>query len=281
MPLNFHTDLPIDDRTLVMGIVNITPDSFSDGGRYYHPKDAVARGIRLAEEGADILDLGAESTRPGAGLVDAEDEINRLKPVLQELLERVDVPISIDTTKAKVAREMLELGAHIINDISGLQFDPEMSRVVAEAGCPVCIMHIQGTPRTMQQHPEYGDIISDIKSYFIQRIEYAHKSGIRDEQIILDPGIGFGKTVEHNYRIIRDLREFTSLGYPILLGASRKSFIGNTLQLEVGERLEGSLAATVIGAWNGTSIVRVHDVRETVRALRLTDAIRGRQGALV
>lgn len=262
------------ERTLIMGILNITPDSFSDGGRYLSPDDAVDHGKRLAAEGADILDLGAESTRPGAEPVSAAEQIRRLKPVVQELVRHVPVPLSIDTTQAEVAREMLDLGADIINDISGLQFDPELAPVVAERDCPVVIMHIAGTPRDMQENPQYTDVIGEIRQYFTDRIAFARQAGIREHQIILDPGIGFGKTVEHNYRIVGALDEFISLGYPLLVGASRKSFIGKTLDLPVGERLEGSLAAAVLAAWGGARILRVHDVQATVRAVRLTDTIR-------
>ncbi len=281
MPLNIHTDLPLHERTLVMGIVNVTPDSFSDGGNFFKPTDAIEHAIHLVEDGADILDLGAESTRPGAAEVSVEEEINRLFPVVRELVKAVDVPISIDTTKSVVARKMLDAGARIINDISGLQFDASLAEVVADYECPVIMMHIQGTPRTMQKNPVYHDVIRDIISYFTERVEFAHSAGIKDQQILLDPGIGFGKTIEHNYRIIREFQTFASLGFPLVLGASRKSFIGKTLDLPVEDRLEGSLAAAVLGAWNGANIVRVHNVLETKRALQMTDAIREQQGEQV
>ncbi len=275
--MNIHAELPLDKRTLIMGIVNITPDSFSDAGKYFDPEDAVRRGMQLAEEGADILDLGAESTRPGAEPVTAEEEIFRLAPVVEQLIDQVNTPLSIDTTKAIVAEKMLQLGASMINDISGLRFDPEMGDIVAERNCPIIIMHILGTPQTMQENPEYTDVVDDIRAYFRKRTEFAHSRGVKDEQIILDPGIGFGKTVEHNYEILRGVPRFKQLGYPILLGASRKSFIGKTLDLPVDDRLEGSLATAVIGAWQEADILRVHDVRETVRAVKLADAIRGRK----
>jgi len=278
MSLNIHTDLPFDERTLIMGIVNVTPDSFSDGGKFINPADAIDHAIHLVEDGADILDIGAESTRPGAADVSVEEEIDRLLPVVNALVKSVDVPISVDTTKSVIAQQMLDAGAHIINDISGLQFDPQLSKVVADYGCPVVILHIQGTPRTMQKNPVYNDVISDIISYFKKRVEFARSAGIQDQQIILDPGIGFGKTIEHNFRILSEFREFTSLGYPLVLGASRKSFIGKTLDVPVDDRLEGSLAAAVVGAWNGANIIRVHDVKETKRALRITDAIDRQRG---
>ncbi|MEJ2051647.1 MAG: dihydropteroate synthase, partial [Calditrichota bacterium] len=186
--MNIHTDLPLKKKTLIMGIVNVTPDSFSDGGRFLEPAAAIARGMGLAAEGADILDLGAESTRPGSEPVSAEKQIERLQPVVEELRRQVNIPLSIDTTQAQVAREILDLGADMINDISGLQFDPEMGSVVAERNCPVVIMHILDTPKNMQQHPQYADVIEEIRAYFVARIEWAHHAGITDQQIILDPG---------------------------------------------------------------------------------------------
>ncbi|HKJ68167.1 MAG TPA: dihydropteroate synthase [bacterium] len=260
-----------------MGIVNITPDSFSDAGQYFDPEDAIRHGIQLAEDGADILDLGAESTRPGSEPVSAREEIRRLAPVVEALHDQVEIPISIDTAKASVAEKMLHLGASMINDISGLQFDAEIGDIAAEWDCPLVLMHIQGTPRTMQENPEYTDVVEAIRKYFQERVEFAHSRGVRDEQLILDPGIGFGKTVAHNYEIFRGIPCFKQLGYPLLFGASRKSFIGKTLDLPVDDRLEGSLAAAVIAAWQGVDILRVHDVKETKRAVMLADAIRGRE----
>lgn len=262
------------DSAQIMGILNVTPDSFSDGGEFFSPDDAIQRGLEIAEEGADIIDIGAESTRPGAEAVSADEEIRRLSPVVEELVKRTDTVISIDTTKASVAREMLQKGGDLINDISGLKFDPDLAGVVAEFGCPVILMHIQGTPRTMQENPSYGDVIEDILQYFKDQIDYARSQGIADEQILIDPGIGFGKTVEHNYRIIKDLRQFTLLGFPVVVGASRKSFIGKTLDLPVGERLEGSLAVAALSIWNGAAVLRVHDVKETKEAISMVDAIR-------
>jgi len=256
-----------------MGIVNVTPDSFSDGGQFFDPEDAIAHGLKLAEDGADIIDIGAESTRPGAETVTVEEEFRRLSPVVAELVKQTDVLISVDTTKADVARKMLDTGAHIINDVSGLQFDPDLAGVVAESQCPVVIMHIQGTPRTMQKNPSYDDVIKDILLYFRERIDYARSRGIADEQILIDPGIGFGKTVDHNHRIIRKLQQFTSLGFPVLVGASRKSYIGKTLDLPVEDRLYGSLAVAAMAVLNGASVLRVHDVRETRQVTRMMDAI--------
>ena len=268
-------ELSITDRTLIMGIVNVTPDSFSDRGRHFHPDDAVAQAKQLEKEGADILDLGAESTRPGAEPVPVEEELRRLTPVVERLVEQVSVPISIDTRKRPVAEEMLRLGADIINDVSALRYDLGMGGLLADLGCPVILMHMQGTPQTMQESPEYENVISDILEFFRERTEYAVSEGIRQDRIILDPGIGFGKTLEHNYQIIRHLDKFKSMGYPLVLGASRKSLIGTTLDLPVDERLEGSLAVAAVGIWKGADIVRVHDVQATKRVARMVDALRG------
>ncbi len=260
-------------QTLIMGIVNVTPDSFSDGGAYFKPEDAINHALKLAEEGADILDFGAESTRPGAEPVSAEVQISRLVPVITEIKKQISLPLSVDTTSAEVAEVLLGKGAHLINDISGMQFDSAMARIVADAGCPVVIMHIQGKPGTMQKDPTYNDVIADIYDYFQERVTYALNHGIKEEHIILDPGIGFGKTIKHNYRIIRDLEYFTTLQKPLLVGASRKSFIGKTLQLDIGERLEGSLAVAAMSVMNGARILRVHDVEPTRRVVKMIDAI--------
>ena len=260
-------------RTIIMGIVNVTPDSFSDGGVYFEPENAIRHALELAHEGADILDFGAESTRPGAKAVSPDEQLRRLQPVIREVRKTVDVPISIDTTSARVAADLIDDGADVINDISGMQFDPDMAEVASQKGCPVVIMHIQGTPRTMQKDPTYKDVISDIYQYFQERIQYATGRGISEQNIILDPGIGFGKTIEHNYRIIRELNEFSTLNKPLLIGASRKSFIGKTLDVGMDERVEGSLAVAAISIMNGARILRVHDVQATVRVALMVDAI--------
>lgn len=276
-PLTIQTLLQSVHRTLIMGIVNVTPDSFSDGGAYFHPEDAVRHALELVDQGADILDFGAESTRPGAKPVPADQQLRRLEPVILQVKESADVPISIDTTNARVAAELLNTGADMINDISGMQFDPDMAEVVAQRGCPVVIMHIQGTPRTMQNEPSYEDVISDIYQYFQERIRYATSHGISEQDIILDPGIGFGKTLEHNYTIVRELNGFSTLNKPLLLGASRKSFIGTTLDVGVDDRLEGSLAVAAVSIMKGASILRVHEVKATARVARMVDAILQRQ----
>lgn len=265
-------------RTHVMGVLNVTPDSFSDGGRFLDPDAAVDHALAMIDEGVDFIDVGGESTRPkstaygeGADPVSADEELRRVLPVIERLARRTDVPISIDTYKSVVARRALEAGATIVNDISGLHFDPAMAAVVADACASVVLMHIKGTPKTMQMNPHYDDLFGEISIYLLEGIERARKAGVR--QMIVDPGIGFGKTVEHNLQILAGLQRFRSLGYPILVGASRKSFIGAVLDVPVDERLEGSLAAAVVAVLNGASIIRAHDVRATKRAVALADAV--------
>ncbi len=259
-------------RTYVMGILNVTPDSFSDGGRYFTLDSALEHAMKMVEEGADIIDVGGESTRPGSEPVPVEEELRRVIPVIRELAKRTEVPISIDTYKSEVAKQALDNGAIIVNDISGLRFDEKMAEVVAEYKASLVLMHIKGTPKTMQQNPEYKDVISEIYSYLSESVDLAVGAGIR--QIIVDPGIGFGKRLVDNLEIIKRLREFKSLGYPILIGVSRKSFIGNILNLPVDQRLEGTAGAVAISVWNGANIVRVHDVKEMVRVVRIVDAIK-------
>lgn len=268
--------LELFTRTHVMGILNVTPDSFSNGGKYLNLRDAVQRAQEIVAEGADIIDVGGESTRPGSLPISPSEEIKRVVPVVERLAQTLDVPISVDTYKSEVARQALEAGAHLINDISGLRFDPQMAGVVAEYGAPVVVMHIKGTPRDMQQNPTYRDLLSEIAAYLRKSIELATVAGISREKVIIDPGIGFGKTAQYNLKIIRRLRELTSLGQPILIGPSRKSFIGQVLDLPVEERLEGTAAAVALSILNGAHLVRVHDVKEMVRVARMTDAICGR-----
>lgn len=258
-------------RPFVMGIVNVTPDSFSDGGRFADAKDAIQHGARLAGEGADFLDVGGESTRPGSSPVSVEEELRRVIPVIRGLRGSVTIPISVDTYKSDVAREALRAGATIVNDVSGLAGDPRMASVIAEQKATVVVMHMKGTPKTMQENPRYDDLLGEICGFLQKRADSARSSGI--QQIILDPGIGFGKTHSHNLELIKRLPEIAALGYPVLLGPSRKSFIGTILGLPPDQRLEGSIAASVICAMNGASILRVHDVKETVRALRIVEAL--------
>lgn len=260
------------DRTLVMGVLNVTPDSFSDGGEFFDADLAINRGVEMARQGADIIDIGGESTRPRSDPVSPEEELKRVRPVVEGLLQKVDVPISIDTRRPIVAKESIEMGAQMVNDVSGLR-DPEMISTVADLKVPVVVMHMLGTPKTMQEKPEYKDVMGEIIGYLRNQIDNAVKGGIQRENIIVDPGIGFGKTVEHNLEIIRRLGEMRSLGLPILVGASRKSFIGKILDSEMDERLEGSLAALVSSVLNGVNIVRVHDVVESIRAVKIADSI--------
>lgn len=265
-------ELILGERTLVMGILNVTPDSFSDGGRYNNIENAIYQAERMIAEGVDILDIGGESTRPNYSGVSAEEEWRRLEPTLKTLLEHVTVPVSIDTCKASVAAKALEAGAHMINDIWGLQKDPDMAKVVGDYGVPVVIMHNQdGTA--------YHHLMGDIFAFLDKSIELAETHGLLGDQIIVDPGIGFGKTTEQNLEVMARLAEFKTLGHPVLLGTSRKSMIGNTLNLEVNERLEGTIATSVLGVVSGVDIIRVHDVRANSRAIKMADTIvRGQRG---
>ena len=263
------------ERPFIMGIVNVTPDSFSDGGSYFSPEQAVAHGLRLAEEGADIIDIGGESTRPGAAPVSAAEETERVLPVIAELAANIDVPLSIDTTKAEVARKALAAGAEIVNDVSALRFDPEMGDVVAAARVPVVLMHMRGTPRTMQYDIHYQSLIDDIREFLEERIEYAVSVGIALENIIIDPGIGFGKSIEQdNLSILKNLAAFTALGRPVLVGTSRKGFIGKLLGTPVHEREEGTAATVAIAIYNGAHMVRVHDVKSMKMVAAVANAIR-------
>ncbi|MCI0532318.1 MAG: dihydropteroate synthase [candidate division Zixibacteria bacterium] len=265
-------------RTYIMGVLNVTPDSFSDGGRFLDIDSAIRQGISMAEEGADIIDVGGESTRPGSEPVPAQEEIKRIIPVITELASRINIPISVDTYKAEVARKALSAGAEIINDISALRFDPEMADVAKEFNSGLVLMHMQGNPKDMQRAPVYNDVLAAIRDFFTEQTEFALSRGIDRSKIILDPGIGFGKTTEHNLRILQNLSYFKSLKFPLLIGVSRKSLIGNILNLPSAERLEGSLAGMVFAIQNGANIVRVHDVRESVRAARVIDRLKNSDG---
>ncbi len=265
--------LPETDRTWIMGVLNCTPDSFSDGGSYPTSTAAVERARQMIDEGADILDVGGESTRPGSDPVPEDEQIRRTIPVIAEIRRHWDGPISIDTTRAKVARAAIEAGANWINDISALRDDPSLAGVAAETGCEVVLMHMQGAPRTMQRDPAYRHVVAEVADFLQERAGWAQEHGIAAKRIFLDPGIGFGKTLEHNLTILRHIPQFTAIGYPVLIGASRKSFIGKITGGEVDDRLEGSLATAVWAANNGARIVRVHDVRATFRALEVTWAI--------
>ena len=259
-------------NALIMGIVNLTPDSFFDGGRLSDPEAARHHAQKLLDEGADILDLGAESSRPGAEPVTAEEELARLLPVLALLRDR-PVPISVDTYHAATAHAALAHGATMINDISALRHDPDMAGVIAEAGCPCVLMHMQGTPRNMQRDPRYDDVVEDICAFFEERIAAAERSGIAREQLWLDPGFGFGKTVAHNLTLLRELAAFRRFGLPVLIGTSNKSTIGTVLGAEVHDRTEGTAATVTASILAGAHCVRVHDVKAMRRVVRMTEAI--------
>jgi dihydropteroate synthase len=269
----------LHSRTHVMGVLNVTPDSFSDGGRYLSADDAVARALALAEEGADFIDVGGESTRPkgtaygeGADPVGEEEELRRVIPVIEQITRRSDVPVSIDTYKSSVARAGLSAGAVIVNDISGFTFDPRMPGVVAAAGASAVVMHIRGTPKTMQANPVYADLFGEISAFLSAALASGRKAGIR--QMFADPGIGFGKTAADNYRLLAGLEGFRALGVPLLVGPSRKSFLSGDDKLPPEERLEGTLAAVTAAVLHGAQVVRVHDVRAARRAVRVADELR-------
>ena len=266
--------LTLGKRTLLMGILNVTPDSFSDGGLFFDRDNAVSHGLKMVEEGADIIDIGGESTRPGSKPIELEEELRRVIPVIESITKEADVPISIDTYKSTVAERAVEAGAEIVNDISGLHFDPDLANVVAKGNIPLILMHIRGTPETMQKNVHYDSLFSEILHYLKDSIQRAESAGLAPGQIIVDPGIGFGKTVEDNLLIIKNLHEFRVLGKPILLGTSRKSFIGKILNAEAEDRLEGTLSSMAIGVLNGAHIIRSHDVLQAKKALAVADAIR-------
>ncbi len=258
---------------VVMGIVNVTPDSFSDGGQFLDPDRAVERGVALVEQGAEIIDVGGESTRPGAEPVGEVEELRRVLPVVERLAARLSVPVSIDTMKPGVARRALEAGASIVNDVGAGRREEAMWRWVAEFGAGYVCMHMRGEPRTMQDQPVYEDVVGQTHRFFEERLAALAGVGIRGEQVVLDVGIGFGKTVEHNLQLMGALQRFTTLSRPLLLGASRKSFIGKAFGGEVTERLPASLACACVGVQRGVNVLRVHDVAETVQAVRMTEAI--------
>ena len=270
---NFYLDF--SKKTYIMGVLNITLDSFSDGGLYFDKSVAIKRAIQMVEDGADIIDIGGESTRPGSESITIDEELRRTIPVIEALTRESKVPISIDTYKSEVAMAALDSGASMVNDISGLRFDPKMSEVVSEYKVPVVIMHIKGRPKDMQQNPVYEALVPEIMDYFRASISIAKQSDISDDKIIIDPGIGFGKTPEHNLTIINNLREFTSLEKPILIGPSRKAFIGKILgDVPVTDRLEGTAAAVAISIMNGANMIRVHDVKEMVKVAKIADAVK-------
>jgi dihydropteroate synthase len=267
--------LDFSQKTHIMGILNVTPDSFSDGGQYFDKSTAVKRAIQMVEDGADIIDIGGESTRPGSQPLAIEEELRRTLPVIEALTKEINTPISIDTYKSEVAKRALDVGAAMVNDISGLRFDPEMPKVVSAYKIPVVIMHIKGTPKDMQKNPVYEALIPEIMDYLRDSIRSAKESGIAEDMIIIDPGIGFGKTFEDNLEIIHNLHNFTLLEKPVLVGLSRKAFIGKILDnVPAGERLEGTAAATAISIINGANIIRVHDVKEMIKVAKVANAVK-------
>ena len=262
-----------EKESLIMGILNVTPDSFSDGGLYFDTQKAINHALSMIEDGADIIDIGGESTRPFSDPVSVDDELLRVIPVVKELRKRTDTVISIDTTKSTVAKEACLVGADIINDISGMLFDAEMIDVAKDIGCPVVLMHIKGDPKTMQENPTYDNVVSEIKCHLLDRIDYVIENGIDRKNIILDPGIGFGKTIENNFEILNRLDELTSIEYPFLIGVSNKSFIGKTLNINENDRLQGTIVANTIALQKGCKIFRVHNVKEAKRCLLIANKI--------
>jgi dihydropteroate synthase len=269
-----HGAIRLERRTAVMGILNVTPDSFYDGGRRTDAQTAVADAIAMVEDGADIIDIGGESTRPGASPISLHEELARVLPIIRDLRPVIPVPISVDTYKAEVARAVLAEGADMVNDISALTFDAGMADLVAAEKVPVVLMHMQGTPRTMQLEPHYSDVVAEVRNFLARRVEFAAQTGIEREKIIIDPGIGFGKTLEHNLALLKSLPGLARVGQPLLVGVSRKGFIGKLLDAVPDERLEGSLAAAVAAVLAGAHIIRAHDVKATCKAIRIADAIR-------
>jgi len=259
-------------RTAIMGILNITPDSFSDGGVFMDVDKALRHAQAMVEAGADIIDIGGESTRPGAQPVNAQQEMDRVLPVLERLSTNIDVPLSVDTSKPEVMREAARAGAGLINDVYALRAEGAL-QAAAKSGLPVCLMHMRGEPRTMQENPQYADVVDDVRAFLQERVDAATAAGIARDRIVIDPGFGFGKSLEHNLELLRRLAEFRSLGLPVLAGLSRKSMIQMALGLPVDQRLNASLVLALIAVAEGASIVRVHDVRETVEAVRMYEAV--------
>ena len=258
----------------LMGVVNVTPDSFSDGGLFLDPQQAIERGRELVDEGADVLDVGGESTRPGAAAVSEQDELARVAPVI-EGLAGTGTPISIDTSKLAVAEAALAAGASIVNDVTALRAEPAIAALCADRDAELVLMHMQGSPRTMQEHPTYDDVVDDVMAFLAERMEFARREGVSEERIWLDPGIGFGKTVEHNLELLRRLRELTELGRPLVVGTSRKSFIGKLTGADVDQRLGGTIASCAIAVANGAQMLRVHDLREVREGMQVAAAILG------
>lgn len=266
-------------RPLVMGILNVTPDSFSDGGLYLDAGAAVARAEEMVAEGADVIDIGGESTRPGAAAVPLAEELRRTIPVIRRLVKAVRIPLSIDTSKADVAERALDAGASSVNDVTALRGDPRMASVVARHRAAVILMHMAGTPRTMQRRPRYRNVAREVTAFLLRQVKQAQAAGISRSRILVDPGLGFGKTVAHNLALMAALPRFTALGFPVVIGPSRKSFIGQMLNADVNDRLAGTLACVASAFWHGVHMVRVHDVKACAQLLYMLEAIRGTQHA--
>lgn len=269
--------LPLADRVHIMGVLNVTPDSFSDGGRYVDPDAAVAHALSMVEQGADVLDIGAESSQPGAVPIDEEEERRRLISVVRAVCRRTTVPVSVDTTKASIAQEALDVGAALINDISALRFDARMGDVVAKSGAGLILMHMQGTPQTMQRAAQYTEVVEEVRQFLKARLEAAREAGIQAERILLDPGIGFGKNCQHNVVLLDRLDAFHTLGRPLVIGVSRKAFIGKILGRPVGERLMGTAGAVAVAVMKGARMVRVHDVAPIRDVVKMVESIHNHQ----
>jgi dihydropteroate synthase len=271
---NFRNgSLDLSQRTHIMGVLNVTPDSFSDGGKFFDPDEALRQAEKMIGDGADIIDVGGESTRPFSEPVEESTETERVVPVISAIAKRFKTVISIDTCRAAVAKASLDAGAQVINDVSALRFDPNMGKVAAAEKAGLVLMHMKGTPRNMQVNPEYSDVVSEIKAFLAHAVERARASGVNPGRILVDPGIGFGKRLEHNLTILRELSAFKEVGPPVLVGPSRKSFIGSILDAPVDRRLIGTVAAIVVSVMNGASVVRVHDVKEAREAVLIADAV--------
>jgi dihydropteroate synthase len=269
----------LGSKTWLIGVVNVTPDSFFNGGLYFEPARAIERALALAADGADIIDIGGESSRPGSSPISAKEEKKRILPVIEVLKQKKDILISVDTSKAEVAESALAAGADIINDISAGRFDPRMLPLAARSGAGLVLMHMKGTPRTMQIAPHYDDVVGEVKAFLQARLEAAESCGVPRENIILDPGVGFGKTLQHNLVLLNNLSSLSGLGRPLLIGVSRKSFIGKILKLEAPDRLEGTIAASIVSILRGASLLRVHDIQSVKRAVAVAEAILGQAAA--
>ena len=271
----FRSWLKSPSRTLIMGILNLTPDSFSDGGQFNSIQKALDHTMSMIEAGADIIDIGGESTRPGSKPISFVEEIERTIPVIEEIRKISDCTISIDSYKSEVVEAALNVNANIVNDISGLTYDNKMAKLISDKKSPLILMHMKGKPLDMQKNPIYDDLISEICNFFSNQIFFANSVGIDSSKIILDPGIGFGKRIEDNFEIIRELKQIRAMGFPVLIGPSRKSFIGDALKLPANDRIEGTMATITAGLINGANIVRVHDIKETLRTVSIAERIKG------